>query len=208
MQQISFPSGLMSVRHSYTFARHGCTTLAASTSPGIWDSVSRRLLCQRYCEPADGLVLAKPTCTLDGVVYVHPTSTAPPNTRSTGNNPCVTAKPGDTCLIVAGELSVSLSAFLLAANPAVNAECTNLLAGPAELRESTDSPSSHKEGVAMYMQVTTNPKNAMKYASRISDYSKIFQQYRVGGNACESLNRPKLPRRSARVYILETPFIV
>lgn len=78
-----------------------------------------------------GWVFAPSTCTLNSVVqaaYSAPPSWSTGNSTTTTTPSCVVAEPGDTCDVVAGELGVSTSAFL-AANPSIDAECTNLLAG-------------------------------------------------------------------------------
>jgi hypothetical protein len=47
-----------------------------------------------------------------------------------------------------------------------------------------DSPSFHKEGVSMYMQVTNTPSEASRFASHVLEEPESFQEYRFGGAAC------------------------
>jgi hypothetical protein len=56
---------------------------------------------------------------------------------------------------------------------------------------SSDSPSLHKEGVSMYMQVITSRIEATKYASHILEQPESYQEYRIGGAACSVCKSPE-----------------
>jgi hypothetical protein len=77
-----------------------------------------------------GWVFAPSTCTLDGAAQSNGTTntsrTNPPAPTPTPY--CITAQPGNTCDGVADELGVTTAEFL-AANPSINAVCSNMLAG-------------------------------------------------------------------------------
>ena len=79
-----------------------------------------------------GWVFADSSCTPQNVVAVTATSpiTLPAgNGTSTSTTPsCVLVQPGATCNSVAAELGVSTANFM-AANPSINAACTNMFAG-------------------------------------------------------------------------------
>ena len=46
------------------------------------------------------------------------------------------------------------------------------------------SPSLHRVGVSMYMQVTEDIDDALKYASHILDQPRTTHRYRLGGDSC------------------------
>lgn len=85
-----------------------------------------------------GWVFADSTCTPENVVSVRTTfpitlpagnGTSSLNTTTTTTTPsCILVQPGATCNSVAATLGVSTATFM-AANPSINAACTNMFAG-------------------------------------------------------------------------------